>query len=227
MEFVLIPAGMFTMGSPDSDKEADDEKPAHQVTISKPFYLGKYEVTQEQWKSVMGTNPNKVQGDNTRPVETVSWKKVQQFIKKLNEREGVTYYRLPTEAEWEYAARAGTTTIYSFGDNVSQLGNYAWYERNTGPTTTTHPVGQKKPNAWGLYDMHGNVWEWVADRHGPYSADAVTDPTGPTAGTNRVIRGGAWPLVAGAVRAAFRAFHDPTYQDDTIGFRLARDQESQ
>jgi len=165
MEFVLIPAGTFTMGSPDSDSNAyDHEKPAHQVTISEPFYMGKYEVTQAQWKAVMGENPSRFKGDD-HPVENVSWEDVQQFIQKLNAKEGKEACRLPTEAEWEYAARAGTTTIYSFGNNASQLGNYAWYDENSG--NTTHPVGDKPPNPWGLYDMHGNVWEWVQDWYGP------------------------------------------------------------
>jgi formylglycine-generating enzyme required for sulfatase activity len=166
MEFVLMPAGTFTMGSPASDPNAyDDEKPAHQVTISKPFYMGKYEVTQAQWKAVMGSenNPSYFKGDSL-PVDHVSWRDVQEFIQKLNRREeqasGV-FCRLPTEAEWEYAARAGTTTLYSFGDDAAELDDYAWYAGNA--DHTSYPVGQKKPNAWGLYDMHGNVSEWCQD----------------------------------------------------------------
>ena len=205
MEFVLIPAGAFTMGSPDSDPNAyDNEKPAHQVTISEPFYMGKYEVTQAQWQAVMGANPSAFKGDD-RPVESVSWNDIQDFIKKLNKQEqranGVLC-RLPTEAQWEYAARAGTTTRYSFGDDAANLDDYAWYSENAGKTT--HPVGQKKHNAWGLYDMHGNVWEWVQDWYDPYAAEAMTDPSGPASGAERVIRGGGWGSAALNARSARR-----------------------
>jgi formylglycine-generating enzyme required for sulfatase activity len=156
MDFVLIPAGKFMMGSDTGD---NDEKPVHEVRISKPFYLGKYEVTQGQWQAVLGNNPSNFKGDANLPVGNVSWEDVQEFIRKLNAKEGGTKYRLPTEAEWEYAARAGTTTAYSYGNDVSQLKEYAWYAENAGGKT--HPVGQKEPNAWGLHDKHGNVWEWV------------------------------------------------------------------
>ena len=153
MELVRMPAGEFMMGS---DADRPDEKPLHKVTISQPFYLGKYEVTQAQWQEVMGTNPSHFKGDPNRPVERVSWKMVQEFISKLNAREGHTLYRLPTEAEWEYAARAGSTTKYYFGDDDALLEQYAWYNKND--KGATHPVGQLKPNAWDLYDMMGNVW---------------------------------------------------------------------
>jgi len=162
MEFVLIPAGEFVMGSPlDEEGRDSDEGPVHHVTIKNPFYMGIYEVTQKQWREIMGDNPSYFTGYDNLPVEQVSWDDVQEFIKKLNEKEGTNKYRLPSEAEWEYAARAGTTTRYSFGDLESKLGDYAWYGDNSGGKT--HPVGQKKPNSWGLYDMHGNVWEWVQD----------------------------------------------------------------
>ena len=162
MEFMLIPAGTFMMGS---EKGYADEKPQHRVTISRPFYLGKYEVTQAQWEAVMGNNPSRFDGRNN-PVEQVSWEDVRVFIARLNAHEGHTRYRLPTEAEWEYAARAGSTSAYSFGDDAARLGQYAWYGDNSGKTT--HPVGQKLPNAWGLHDMHGNVWEWVQGWYGDY-----------------------------------------------------------
>ena len=152
MQFALIPAGEFPMGSASG---GDNERPVHTVRISKPFYLGIHEVTQGQWETVMGNNPSKFKGDANRPVEMVSWEEVQKFIDKLNSKEGGTKYRLPTEAEWEYAARAGSATAYSFGDDSGQLGKYAWFEGNAG--STTHPVGKLQPNAWGLYDMHGNV----------------------------------------------------------------------
>jgi formylglycine-generating enzyme required for sulfatase activity len=172
MEFVLIPAGEFDIGSKNETERWDVENPVHRVNISKAFYMGKYEVTQKQWRDVMGNNPSSFEGDNL-PVETVSWNEVQEFIKKLNEKEGSNKYRLPTEAEWEYAARAGTTTPHFFGNNESKLGDYAWYDSNS--YRVTHDVGQKKPNPWGLYDMYGNVLEWVQDKwHDNYSG-APTD----------------------------------------------------
>ncbi len=158
MKFALIPAGEFMMGS----EEYDEEKPVHKVTINKPFYLGIYPVTQREWEAVMGNSPSNFKGDDL-PVEHVSWDDVQEFIKKLNEKEGTDKYRLPSEAEWEYAARAGTTTRYSFGDDKSKLSDYAWYstEMPFWHSSKTPEVGQKKPNPWGLCDMPGNVYEWV------------------------------------------------------------------
>ncbi|MDR1920313.1 MAG: formylglycine-generating enzyme family protein [Candidatus Adiutrix sp.] len=222
MEFVLIPAGSFTMGADKNfEKADDDETPAHRVTISKPFYLGKYEVTQSQWAAVMGDNPSRFKGQSN-PVERVSWDDVQVFIKKLNQKEGGNKYRLPTEAEWEYAARAGTTSAYSFGDDAGELGRYAWYRDNSGDTT--HPVGQKEPNGWGLYDMHGNVWEWVRDWHDKnyYAASPATDPRGPSSGSFRVNRGGAWfnYTYAGHCRSAYRYRSSPDSRHDGLGFRL-------
>jgi formylglycine-generating enzyme required for sulfatase activity len=217
MEFVSIPTGTFMMGSSDSDTEAfDHEKPAHRVTISPPFYLGKYPVTQAQWEVVMGMNHSWFKGAD-RPVENVSWNDVQAFMRKLNEREGVDHYRLPTEAQWEYACRAGSNTRYHFGDDAARLGEYAWYNDNSGGQT--HPVGQKQPNAWGLYDMHGNVWEWVRDWYGSYTANPVTDPIGPTSGVDRVFRGGSWGNDAQGVRAASRYANDPGIGFRRIGFR--------
>src|SRR5665648_172810 len=153
MKFTHIPAGEFMMGSsPDEKYRHDLEGPVHKVTISKPFYLGTYPVTQREWKAVMGDDPSFFKGDDL-PVEQVSWNDVQDFIKKLNEKEDADNYRLPSEAEWEYVCRAGATTRYSFGDDESKLAEYAWYKDNSGGKT--HPVGQKKPNPWGLYDMNG------------------------------------------------------------------------
>jgi formylglycine-generating enzyme required for sulfatase activity len=219
MEFVLIPAGTFQMGSTDRDAY-DDEKPVHQVTISRAFYLGKYEVTQAQWQAVMGSNPSNFKGDPNLPVENVSWDAVQAFIRKLNDREGGTRYRLPSEAQWEYAARAGSMTAYSFGDNASQLGDYAWYHDNA--EGKTHPVGQKRPNAWGLYDMHGNVWEWVQDWYGVYAAAAVSHPTGPVSGWYRIGRSGGWDLSARGCRSAYRHSLAPVFGYSYLGFRLLR-----
>jgi formylglycine-generating enzyme required for sulfatase activity len=216
MEFVLIPAGTFQMGYNDG---YDREKPVHSVTISKPFYLGKYEVTRREWKAVMGSNPSRFEGDN-RPVESVSWDDVQEFIKKLNAKEGGDKYRLPTEAEWEYACRAGTTTNWYFGDNENLLGDYAWYRDNSG--NETKPVGQKKPNAFGLYDMHGNVWEWCQDWYGSYESGNQTDPQGPVSGSRRVSRGGSWRGSGSSTRAAFRYYGNLGYGYGTVGFRLLR-----
>jgi formylglycine-generating enzyme required for sulfatase activity len=218
IEFVLIPAGKFMMGS---DKGDDDEKPVHEARLSKPFYLGKYEVTQGQWQAVMGNNPSRFKGDPNRPVEQVAWEDVQTFIRKLNAIDGGTTYRLPTEAEWEYAARAGTTTAYSFGDDPRLLGEYAWYSENA--KGKTHPVGQKKANAWGLHDMHGNVWEWVQDWYSkPYPSGTVTDPQGPASGSIRVYRGGSWITHARYCRVSYRDDHAPGGRVVHLGFRLLR-----
>jgi formylglycine-generating enzyme required for sulfatase activity len=224
IKLVLIQPGEFMMGSRDGDT---DEKPPHKVKIAKPFYLGVTEVTQEQYERVMGTNPSEFKGDPRRPVESVSWEDAVEFCRKLTERErssgksGQTY-RLPTEAEWEYACRAGTTTKWCCGDDESALADYAWYSVNAGEKT--HAVAQKKPNAWGLYDMHGNVWEWCADWYGEdyYAASPREDPTGPAAGSRRVIRGGGWFRGAGLCRAAFRYSYGPAFRYDYLGFRLAR-----
>ena len=218
MEFALIQPGEFMMGS---DKGNDDEKPMHEVRLSKPFYLGKYEVTQGQWQAVMGNNPSRFKGDPNLPVEQVSWEAVQAFIRKLNAKEDGTTYRLPTEAEWEYAARAGTTTAYSFGDDPLLLGEYAWYSGNA--KGKTHPVGQKKSNAWGLHDMHGNVWEWVQDWYSkPYPSGTVTDPQGPASGSIRVYRGGSWITHARYCRVSYRDDQSPGGRVVHLGFRLLR-----
>jgi len=223
IEFVLIPAGEFDMGSPSNEAGGwgDYEGPVHHVKISKAFYLGKYEITQKQWRDVMGSSPSYFKGDDL-PVEMVSWNDVQDFLKKLNEKEASTKYRLPSEAEWEYAARAGTTTRYSFGDDEKILGDYAWYDANSG--SKTHDVGQKKPNPWGLYDMHGNVWEWVQDCwHGDYNG-APTDGSSWESGDDsyRVNRGGGWNDSARYCRSANRVYDDPDYRNNNLGFRLVR-----
>jgi formylglycine-generating enzyme required for sulfatase activity len=217
MPFVLIPAGEFLMGSADGD---DDDRPVHTVRISQPFYLGQYAVTQAQWQAVMESNPSRFTGDPNRPVENVSWEEVQEFIRRLHAREGGPAYRLPTEAEWEYAARAGSTTAYCFGDDPRQLREYAWHSENSGGQT--HPVGQLKPSAWGLYDMHGNVWEWVQDWYGPYPADAAVDPAGPSSGSRRVNRGGSWSCGASRCRSAYRNYWLPGLRNGYLGCRLLR-----
>lgn len=216
MEFILIPAGEFSMGSEDG---YDNEKPVHLVRITKPFYLGTYQVTQEQWQAVMGNNPSHFTGDPNRPVDTVSWHDAQRFLQRLNERDVEKTYRLPTEAEWEYAARAGSTGAYCFGDDVRLLKEYAWYGDAGG---TTHPVGQLKPNAWGLYDMHGNVWEWCHDGLRTYTSASVSDPLGPTTkDAHRVLRGGGWVVDARYVRSALRFASVPGDRGDDVGFRCA------
>jgi formylglycine-generating enzyme required for sulfatase activity len=225
MEFVLIPAGEFVMGSSPS---CSDEKPVHNVTIEKAFYVGKYEVTQKQWQEVMGSNPSYFKGDDL-PVERVFWNDVQEFIKKLNEKEGTDKYRLPSEAEWEYACRAGTTTRYSFGDSESKLGDYAWY--GDYPGGKTHSVGTKKPNPWGLYDIHGNVYEWTQDYwHSDYNGAPTDGSVWSGDGAARVVRGGSWYHDAGGCRSAGRShdgpgriFAAPGSRSYNIGFRLLKE----
>src|SRR5712692_4416191 len=168
---------------------------------------------------MMGNNPSYFTGDPNRPVENVSWDDVQEFIRRLNGREGGTTYRLPTEAEWEYAARAGTMTQWSFGDDESQLGRYAWYGDND--AGETHPVGQLQPNPWGLYDMHGNVWEWVQDSYWDYASDTAVDPAGPSWGSSHVYRGGSWDSTVYECRSAHRgAGALGVRYDAPFGFRL-------
>ncbi len=226
------------MGSPENDREARSfEKPQHPVRLSRPFYLGRFEVTQAQWQTVMGASAYTLDRSNpyyqlpgmaeriTRPEHpaTVSWQDAQAFIDRLNAREGHERYRLPTEAEWEYAARAGTTTRYSFGDDDQQLGLYAWYGEDFA-SGGTHPVGRKRPNPWGLHDMHGNVWEWVQDWYDPayYARSPSVDPQGPTQGAHKVVRGGSWHTTASSWRTAFRRDYAPDYRGISIGFRVLR-----
>jgi formylglycine-generating enzyme required for sulfatase activity len=221
MEFVLIPPGSFMMGDEDGYR---GEKPVHKVTITKPFYLGKYEVTQEEWQAVMGVNPSHFKGPRN-PVEMVGWSECDAFLKKLNEKLGSSgaKFSLPTEAQWEYACRAGTTTTWSFGDDPAKLGDHAWWRDNA--NGTPHPVGQRKPNAWGLYDMHGSMWEWCADWDALdyYAKSPVEDPTGPDSGVGRVSRGGSWATFrADAFRCAYRTAFSPRARFSEIGFRVAR-----
>ena len=210
MKLVLIPAGKFMLG-------AEGPQQQHEVTISKPFYMGVTEVTQAQYEAVMGTNPSHTKGA-TNPVEMVSWNDATEFCKKLSEKTRQAV-RLPTEAEWEYACRAGTQTAFSFGDDPSALGDYAWWGMNSGETT--HPVGQKKPNAWDLFDMHGNVYEWCADWVGYYPKVAVTDPQGPASGKYRVLRGGDWAGIQVMCRSAVRVGLTPVNRGINFGFRVA------
>jgi formylglycine-generating enzyme required for sulfatase activity len=233
MKFVLIPEGSFQMGSGITPEELvqrfggkaesfNNEYPLHKVTISKPFYLQTTEVTQGQWQTVMGNNPSFFnQCGKDCPVEKVSWNDAQEFIAKLNQIEKTKKYRLPTEAEWEYACRAGSTSIFYFGDDGGELGKYAWYEGNS--LWKTHPVGRLKPNAWGLYDMYGNVYEWCQDWKDVYPAEPVTDPKGPSSGEHRVLRGGSYVDKARTSRSALRGYKNPDFRIDHLGFRVARD----
>ena len=202
MKLVLIPAGTFTMGSPVGEVGRKDDETPHEVTISKSFYLGSHEVTQGEYDKVMGNNPSAFKGAKN-PVEKVSWEDAVSFCKRLSElpeeKAAGRAYRLPTEAEWEYACRAGSTTSYCFGDTAELLGEFAWFKESA-----THPVGEKKPNRWGLYDMHGNVFEWCQDWYGPYPSGAATDPKGPSGGSYRVYRGGSSYNDAGLCRSALR-----------------------
>jgi formylglycine-generating enzyme required for sulfatase activity len=222
MEFVLIPAGNFYMGSPpDEEGRLINEGPVHEVQITEAFYMGKYEVTQEQWIEIMGVSPSMSKEDRL-PADSISWNQIQEFIIKLNEQENTNKYRLPSEAEWEYAARAGTTTRYSFGENEMKLDNYAWYHENS--QGTTHPVGQKLPNKWGLYDMHGNVWEVVQDGfHDNYNNAPLDGSVWETVNKNFISRGGSWDNDANLLRSATRHKNDPGDRNFLTGFRIVRD----
>ena len=216
VRFASIPAGTFMMGSPEDEYGRSRDEAQHKVTLTSPFELMVTPVTQGLWRLVMGNNPSYFKGPDL-PVESVSWDEVQDFIAKLNQMLGIDSLRLPTEAEWEYACRAGTT-----GARYAELDMIAWYDDNS--ACKTHPVGEMAPNAWGLYDMLGNVFEWCQDWYGDYPSGAVTDPGGPFTGSFRVSRGGSWYDNFGFVRAAGR-YSDfvQRYRYFHLGFRLARD----
>lgn len=217
MGLVRIPAGTFLTGSPDTDPDARVyEKPAHLVEITQPSYLGKYPVTQAQWEAVMGENSSRFAGHPNHPVESVSWEHVAAFIAKLNEREGEKAYSLPTEAQWENACRTRTGGVRYHED----VGAIAWFGENS--NLETHDVGQKLPNAWGLYDMLGQVWEWVGDWYDPDARDSQRDPSGPESGSIRVFRGGSWHGGAVICRSACRYRIVPGHHVGDLGFRLAR-----
>jgi len=223
MEFILVPAGKFMMGSPSDEEGRDDyEGPVHEVTIKNSYYLGKYPVIQKQWEKIMGNNPSSFK-DEDCPVEMVSWDDVQEFVKRINEKEGADKYRLPSEAEWEYACRAGTQTRYSFGSDESKLDEYSWYIDNS--DYKTHPFGQKKPNDWGLYDMHGNVLEWVQDKWHENYKNAPSDGSAWEDGKDdsfRANRGGGWGDNVGNCRSASRDGYYPGGSNFGLGFRLLR-----
>lgn len=203
MEFVLIQPGAFRMGSEDQDpKEFMDEKPPHDVLLTKPFYLGKFEVTQQQWLQVMKNNPSEFVGDDL-PVDNVSWDEVQTFLKRLRKKTGENF-ALPSEAQWEYACRADSTARFSWGHREADATDHAWFADNSG--RATQPVGGKKPNAWGLHDMSGNVWEWCADSYGGYSAGEASDPLFVSSSRRglHVVRGGACTSKVGGMRPSNR-----------------------
>jgi formylglycine-generating enzyme required for sulfatase activity len=248
LELVPIRAGKFSMGSPKSERGRwKDESPRHEVTLTRGFDLGRYPVTQRQWLAVTGANPSRFQACGLEcPVESVSWEDAcggatgssrasSSFLGKLNAhlaatgQAGAGSFRLPTEAEWEYAARAGTATEFSFVapkgwdtecETWPEADAHMWWCGNAGGTT--HPVGRKKPNPWGLHDAHGNVWEFVADWFGAYPSSAATDPEGPPAGTQRVARGGCWYYFAHYARSAYRIAVPPDGRNAYFGFRVAR-----
>ena len=239
-ELVLIPAGTFSMGS---NAGADDARPAHKISISS-FWMDRHEVTQESYEDLMGVNPAKFEGDKN-PVEMVRWTQAVKYCNARSRKEALTPcyneatwacdfsangYRLPTEAEWEYACRAGTTTAYAFGDDAQGLGNHAWFKGNA--SKKTHPVGGKKSNAWGLQDMHGNVAEWCHDFYAAdyYASSPTQDPRGPASGTKRVVRGGSWASAPEKCSAWCRAADAPSLPDvclgyDIYGFRCVRSAE--
>ena len=240
MKLVLIPKGTFMMRSCIEEERIEEERASnneeqYQVTISKDYFLGVTEVTQGQYEQVMGTNPSRFQGNKVQvdrsnlPVEQVSWEDAVEFCKKLSdlpeERKAGRVYRLPTEAEWEYACRAGSRSFYSFGASSKSLGDYAWFVGNGG--LQTHPVGEKTANGWGLHDMHGNVREWCSDWYGDYPKGAVSDPTGPKEGSDRVERGGGCGVGAEFCRSAFRYRRVPSYRSSDFGFRVALSFESE
>ena len=210
-DMVFVQGGTFQMGSNDGES---NEKPVHAVTISS-FYISKYEVTQRQWRKVMGTNPSYFKNRNNCPVENVSWNDVQDFLRKLNRQTKGAKYRLPTEAEWEYAARGGNKSRgYKYAGS-NNIGDVAWYYNNS--SSKTHPVGQKLPNELGLYDMTGNVWEWCSGWYNSYYSNSTKDPS---SGSYRVKRGGGWININSYWRVAYRSYSDPSYDNSNLGFRL-------
>ena len=234
LDMVWIEPGVFTMGSPlDEQGRNDDEGPQIEVRLTQGFYLSQCEITQRQWTAVTGERPwshdaDELKEEPDRPAVYISWEDVQEFIAVLNAAAGARVYRLPTEAEWEYAGRAGTKTSWSFGNVQKELDRHAWWTDNVSLTgqMAAQPVGLKTPNPWGLYDMHGNVWEWVGDWLGAYPEGPQTDPQGPTEGTARVFRGGSFKDAASLSRSAQRCWNAPDQRFSHVGVRLVRDSDS-
>lgn len=221
MTFIAFFPGDFVRGSPDHEKHRHANERQHTVKLTKGFYLQTTPVTQSQWSAIMETTPSYFGSDNgNRPVEHVSWLDCQQFIQQLNLKEPRDGYRLPTEAEWEYACRSGTHTRFYFGEKDSLLADHAWYYENS--NLKTQSVAQKAPNPSGLYDLYGNVWEWCEDWYGDYPDKPATDPSGPPEGIYKVVRGGAWYFYADTCRSAARNYYLPSRSEFFIGFRLVR-----
>jgi formylglycine-generating enzyme required for sulfatase activity len=226
-DFRWIEPGTFLMGSPENEPQRETDETQHKVTLSKGFWLADTTVTQALWEAVMGENPSRFK-DANRPVENVSWKDAQSFISKMNGMKAELRLCLPTEAQWEYACRAGTTTPFYFGEQISPEivnynGNYPYNNGRKGEyRQQTVEVGSLPLNDWGLYEMHGNVWEWCQDWYGEYPARPVVDPQGVGSGVNRVLRGGSWLSDGGYCRSAYRHLSDPADRDGGDGFRLAR-----
>lgn len=219
LEMVLLKAGSFTMGSPANDPDRDsDELPQHTVTLTYDFYIGKYEITQAQWEAVMGSNPSTFPGRPDNPVDQLSYRDGLEFIRRLNQKY-LGKFRHPTEAEWEYACRAGTTTRFYWGNDTREIDAHAWYQGNT---ASTMPVGSLAPNVWGLHDMAGNVFEWCSDWMGPYPAAAQTNPVGPPSGFYRILRGGSWFHEAKLCRSASRFAVSGDVRFRYYGLRLVR-----
>ncbi len=229
MALVEIEAGVFTMGSPSGEPMREEQERQHEVRLTRPFELGRSEVTQDQWRQVMGTSPSAHAGCGRCPVENVTFVEVREFLRRLNESSPLGGFRLPTEAEWEMACRAGTTTPFASGatldaDRANVDGRWPYVGSPPGVARgATTPTGTFAPNAWGLFDMSGNVWEWVADLHCPYPEGPVRDPVGRCASTLRVIRGGSWAFGADSARCALRYTHRPQDRGPSLGFRVARD----
>ncbi len=218
IEFILLPSGSFTMGSPDTEKGRDgDEGPTHTVTLDS-FYISKYEITQAQWEKVVGNNPSHFKGYPGLPVENISWDNVQEFLKRLNKKTGLKYC-LPTEAQWEYACRSGTQTPFCCGSDNKTLNEYAWFSINSGGET--HPVGLRRPNRWGIYDMHGNVNEWIGDGRRGYLSREEHNPRGVHSSVKALYRGGCWLYPAYLCRSANRMTVEKKFKSHIIGFRLA------
>jgi formylglycine-generating enzyme required for sulfatase activity len=222
MEFVLLPSGTFVMGGDPVSEQADEnETPRHEVTFSSALYICKFTVTQSQWQEIMGTNPSHFIGPE-RPVEMVSYRDACEFIERLNWKEDTLDYRLPTEAQWEYAARSGSQSTYCYGSERIKLKEYAWYRKNS--DRMTHPVGRLLPNAWGLYDMHGNVHEWCLDwfDRNYYAKSPAIEPTGPNTGLARALRGGDWGSQDWYCRCAIRSLSSPDRRSPRVGFRIVK-----
>ncbi len=221
LQLVRIPKGGFMMGSSESEKDRKDGELQHYVTISNSFYMGRFEITQGQWNSIMGTNPSHFPGEPNRPVENVSWDECMIFVEKLNALSNVNgSFRLPTESEWEYGCRAESETRFYWGDDpeLEDATRYAWFDSNS--ENQTHIVGQKRPNGWGLCDMTGNVWEWCSDWFGEYEKNELIDPRGPENGTSKVLRGGSWQFSVTTGRSAYRVAFPASTQFKDLGFRV-------